>query len=141
MNFCHTNPPNTERGNQRVTISQEPHSKSESTYGIEQIKLTLGLTPGKSLHPVLEVFSVLFLPYLNTAVIFLVLNGLQTLFGDCLVSAVTIKNYNLNLVDLTTLSDASRKYMKCEYFPKMFFFIYESSVSLKTHVNFRCAHS
>lgn len=66
--LCSTNPPNTE------AQSQVLHSKSGSTYGIEQIKLTLGLTPGKcqmSLHSILEEFSVSFLPYLDTAVIFL----------------------------------------------------------------------
>lgn len=38
----------------RVKISQVLHSKSESTYGIEQIKLTLGLVAVKSLHSVFE---------------------------------------------------------------------------------------
>lgn len=56
-----TNPPYAEGQSERVLISQVLQSKSESTYGTEQIKLTLGLTPGKS--P--------FLPYLDTAEIFL----------------------------------------------------------------------
>lgn len=72
--LCSTNPPNTEAQSGRVTISQVLHNKSGSTYGIEQIKLTLGLTPGKcqmSLHSILEEFSVSFLPYLDPAAIFL----------------------------------------------------------------------
>lgn len=68
-------------------ILQVLHSKTENTYGIEQIKLTLGLTPGKPLHPILEVFSIPFLPYLDTAVIFLLFewtpNPIWTLPGYC----------------------------------------------------------
>ena len=90
VNLCYTNPPITDSYSERVKISQVLHSKSESIYDIEQVKLTQGLISGKSLHLIFEGWfhchsfhTWILLGFSNS------LNEVQAFIGDCLVSPIT----------------------------------------------------